>query len=165
MALDTPTGVLLLLLAAVAMAAPPRNAAAPPPPIPANCSPKKDCDFLKAAAELNVSKPVPITLTLICTPEEKCTISGTTLGDNMGFCGGHSLVMQNVLIQNNTNVCVQGEICGSALLTISGGGSVNGTNLTFRNGKGQGAGAVFNDHLRLHGLRQERGRRIRRRGG
>ena len=103
----------------------------------ASCSPQKACDFVKQLAIAVPHGPFgpdpedpPISL--LCEPEEDCTISGTTLGPWMGI--GSLVEMAHVLIQNNTAVPQKWLRAGGGLLEIVEGGSVTGTNLTFRNG-------------------------------
>ena len=67
-------------------------------------------------------------VSLVCTPAEKCTISGTQLGKD-GHYVEATVVMENVLIQSNK------AVQSGALLALDLG-SVTGTNLTFRNGTG-----------------------------
>ena len=91
----------------------------------AGCSPQKTCDFVK---KLNVAKAGE-KLSLICTAADKCTIDGMQLSGSDGLLA--AVDMANVLIHNNKAVT-------GGLLAIGGGGSVNGTKLTFRNGQANG---------------------------
>ena len=94
------------------------------------CSPQKACDFVK---KLNVAKAGE-KLSLICTAADNCTIDGTQLtGTSWQSFGLLAAVdMANVLIHNN-------KAGNGGLLAIGhGGGSVNGTKLTFRNGQANG---------------------------
>ena len=103
-----------------------------------SCSPQKACDFVK---ELNVGEgghgaKAGDKLSLMCTPAEKCQISGTALGGDAGLAA--TVAMANVLVANNA--------AGFGGLLGIGSGSFTGTNLTLRNGRalfGQG-GCVFN---------------------
>ena len=106
-----------------------------PAPLP-TCSPRKACDFVR---ELRTARRWQ-RLSLVCTPEEQCTITGTRLGSGLGVAA--TLVMENVLVQNFTSDS------GGGLLNINRG-SVTGTNLTFRNGRApesdsDNGGCVFN---------------------
>jgi len=65
-------------------------------------------------------------LALVCPAASPCTING--LGPPLNV--EKRLVMENVLIQNNK----ASGISPGGLLGISNGGSVTGTNVTFRNG-------------------------------
>jgi len=103
------------------------------PPQKPSCSPQKACDFVKALNHpANPIQPAPVSL--LCTPEEHCTISGTQLGAKVasGAVGVAGAVdMANVLVENNT---VSGWPGSGALLSIFEKGSVNATNVTWRNG-------------------------------
>jgi hypothetical protein len=105
----------------------------------ATCSPQKACDFVQQLNNGPAKGPGGGSgpnrrISLLCTPAEECTISGTQLS-----VGEKDAVeMANVLVQNNTAKF-------GGLLTIMGtddpestprGGIVTGTNLTFRNGHG-----------------------------
>jgi hypothetical protein len=85
------------------------------------CSPPKACDFVK---KLNVSKKGE-SISLLCDPEEACTISGVRLGAEHGVVA--TVDMTNVLVQNNDAIT-------GGLLEIGPGGTVKGTNVTFANG-------------------------------
>ena len=97
------------------------------------CSPQKACDFVKL---LSTTRDPEARISLLCTPAEKCTISGTQLGGEFGVLS--TVEMANVLVQNNTAKF-------GGLLRIQGGsfgpgrpgGVVTGTNITFRNGHGK----------------------------
>lgn len=89
-----------------------------------SCSPKKACDFVQALHRGGARSWQKFSL--VCAPAENCTISGTRLGGGVGL---HATVaMANVLVRDST------AASGGGLLNINGGGSVTGTNLTFRNG-------------------------------
>ena len=98
-----------------------------------SCSPQKACDFVKL---LSTTRDPEARISLLCTPAEKCTISGTQLGGEFGVLS--TVEMANVLVQNNTAKF-------GGLLRIQGGsfgpgrpgGVVTGTNITFRNGHGK----------------------------
>ena len=115
-------GTLLALAAAAAHAAPPPSS---------TCSPQKACDFVTA---LNALKPnEPATLSLLCTPEEKCTISGTQIGGEKAGLTAH-VTMAHVLLQNRVEYNKRPPFGdGGGLLNI-GSGVFSGTNVTFRNG-------------------------------
>jgi hypothetical protein len=80
------------------------------------------------ALALNWPNPAPSTakLGLLCDALDPCKITKTQVGDLDGVEA--AVIMENVLISDND---VEGE--NGALLNIAGG-SVTGTNLTFRNG-------------------------------
>jgi len=86
-----------------------------------SCSPQKACDFVKKLGSATAGNIV----SLICTAAENCTISGTQLGGEGGMQA--AVDMAHVIVQNN-------EAGAGTLLEIGTGGTVNGTNLTFRNG-------------------------------
>lgn len=115
----------LLALADAAVAA--TNHAPPPPP----CSPQKVCDFVKQLSRAKVEGHEH--LSLLCTPEEHCTISGMRLGGELvGVVA--TVIMENVLIENN-----RGPLFPIGLMFIDRTGNVTGTNLTFRNGRANAA--------------------------
>ena len=100
------------------------------------CSPQKACDFVKL---LSTTRDPEARISLLCTPAEKCTISGTQLGGEFGVRS--TVEMANVLVQNNTAkfgglLRIQGENMGEPRFPGSGG-VVTGTNITFRNGHGK----------------------------
>ena len=96
-----------------------------------SCSPQKACDFVTA---LNALKPnEPATLSLLCTPDEKCTISGTQIGGEKAGLAAH-VAMAHVLLQNRVEYNKRPPFGdGGGLLNI-GSGVFSGTNVTFRNG-------------------------------
>ena len=96
-----------------------------------SCSPQKACDFVTA---LNALKPnEPAALSLLCTPDEKCTISGTQIGGEKGGLVAH-VTMAHVLLQNRVEYNKRPPFGdGGGLLNI-GSGVFSGTNVTFRNG-------------------------------
>ena len=91
------------------------------------CSPQKACDFVKL---LSTTRDPEARISLLCTPAEKCTISGTQLGGEFGVLS--TVEMANVLVQNNT-----AKFGGLLRIQGDGGAGVTGTNITFRNGHGK----------------------------
>jgi len=116
------------------------------------CSPQKACDFVKQWNAVAGGEKI----SLVCKPEDDCTISGRLGGGGgqkfPGFQG--NATMANVLLQNGGSVGKSGKP-GSGfggLMNVGGdfatsnSGSVTGTNLTFRNGTASNAGGcVYND--------------------
>lgn len=108
--------VLLMLVLPSAVAVSPWRAAG------SACSPQKACDFVQ---RLNVSKKGD-SVSLLCDPEEACTISGVQLGGDDGVAAA-TVDMTNVVVKDN--VAITG-----GLLLINPGSTVRGTNVTFANG-------------------------------
>ena len=113
-----------------AAAAPLARSARCPNSVPAGYTCFKDGAAFAEA--LNAPAKAGEKLALVCPAASPCTISGTQLGGHGQAYGQDqvqaTVIMQNVLMESN-------QIDdGSAFLAIGAGGSVTGTNLTFRNG-------------------------------
>ena len=120
-------GTLLALAAAAAHAAPPAGSEREF----VSCSPQKACDFVAALNALGPNEPA--TLSLLCTPDEQCTISGTQIGGEKAGLAAH-VTMAHVLLQNRVEYNKRPPFGdGGGLLNI-GSGVFSGTNVTFRNG-------------------------------
>ena len=121
----------------------------PPPPVNFSCTgatafaTKKVCDFVSQWN--NADLPKGQMISLICTPEEQCTISGTKLGANtengretdFGFQG--DATMTNVLVKDmfGNKTCdgsSPSQDCRGGLMEVGSAGRVVGTNIIFRNG-------------------------------
>eukprot|EP01051_Picozoa_sp_SAG22_P018120 SAG22_NODE_2961_length_2070_cov_1.712836_2_plen_152_part_00 len=114
----------------------------PPPPVSFSCTgatafaTKKVCDFVSQWNDADFQGMI----SLICTPEEQCTISGTKLGANTengrvtdyGFQG--NATMTNVLVRDMSGNKTYGEDNRGGLMEVGRAGKVVGTNITFRNG-------------------------------
>jgi len=126
--------------------------APPPPPVSFSCTgatavaTKKVCAFVSQWNQAaQGDKP-----SLVCTPEEQCTIGGTKLGANsengrvtdFGFQG--DATMTNVLLRDNWGNLTTDHDRGG-LMEIGRAGSLVGTNITFRNGlvRVDGGGCVY----------------------
>ena len=113
----------------------------PPPPVNFSCTgataaaTKKVCAFVTQWNQAAQGDKV----SLVCTPEEQCTIGGTKLGANsengrvtdFGFQGDATMV--NVLLRDNSGNLTTDRDRGG-LMEIGRAGSLIGTNITFRNG-------------------------------
>ena len=122
--------VAALLGSSSAAAAPLARSARCPNSVPAGYTCFKDGAAFAEA--LNAPAKAGEKLALVCPAASPCTISGTQLGGHGQAYGQDqvqaTVIMQNVLMESN-------QIDdGSAFLAIGAGGSVTGTNLTFRRG-------------------------------
>ena len=104
---------------------------------------KDGASFAKA---LNAPAKAGDKLALICPAATPCTINGTHLGSGAPVdcpnpsCPGlgngiATVIMENVVIENNYNPLTSDTNGRGGLLYVGQGGSVTGTKLTFRNGK------------------------------
>ena len=114
-----------------------------PSSVPANFTCYKDGPSFVAAVKSPIAQMVVahhhnnVGLALICPAATPCTISNTVLVVKA------TVIMENVLIQNNScNYYFQTPMCDGGLLQITTGGSVTGTNITFRNGEARCAAGL-----------------------
>ena len=125
----------------------------PPPPVKFSCTgataaaTKKVCGFVLAWNNAEAGEKI----SLLCTPEERCTITGIKLGANsaelrsedFGFQG--DATMTNVLMQDMTGNGTYDTRGG--LMAVGSAGRVVGTKITYRNGlvRANGGGCVYNE--------------------